>query len=692
MANTFDRHSDDFVERARARIEHMNGAAEELREELGLPPGTEYEVLSMMYDPRVPRPTSVQGNQAHMPLAGKIRVVGRIWPIGVALLVGLFTLLLGQFIAHTPGANVLSATTTILAVMIGGTVLILALMQMTGPLAILTPALSGASAREAGWQDNPLTHTFPGHVAQRRRELDHQEIRKQQPSPPAPRSARERGGHERHMLLVVTLSLVAASASLLVVLLLNPLRPAAPAVTGEPATPFGLSADGSKVFDIYRPDASLKLQAAKDVAMGNMQGAKSLWEHALAVDSSDAEALIYEENLRVVESHLPYITLVVGTYFAQEYTGDGRNDLQGAYVAQKEHNDQVRASRSGVLLRLLIASAGADDKSLVSVVQEVVQAARRDPTIVGVMGWPTSGRTLAALKILAREHIPMVSPTATSDLLTGISPYFFRVAPTDTQQGAVAARYVRDTLHDQRVAVFVDPNDAYSESLAKAFTSHFIDNGHTTIIEDYTVGNPVMLRQRVQDALIWNPDLFYFAGYVDDASVVLQNLPPCSNSSHCLLMMGGDALDVQYDYSLNDYKSYYRLRFTTFAFQDERKVQGLAQNAPFFREYTAAFDPQGQYRKGSYGDNFADTGAMLSYDATRVLLYASNTLITNGKVHFTPADLRQALSHITGAHAMQGVSGQIAFGADGNVIGKQVLVLGGDAQGHTVLEAVMHNS
>jgi hypothetical protein len=83
---------------------------------------------------------------------------------------------------------------------------------------------------------------------------------------------------------------------------------------------------------------------------------------------------------------------------------------------------------------------------------------------------------------------------------------------------------------------------------------------------------------------------------------------------------------------------------------------------------------------------------MLSYDATRVLLYASNTLITNGKVHFTPADLRQALSHITGAHAMQGVSGQIAFGADGNVIGKQVLVLGGDAQGHTVLEAVMHNS
>jgi ABC-type branched-subunit amino acid transport system substrate-binding protein len=691
VADTSNRHSDDFVERAQARIERISGAAEELREELGLPPGAEYEVLSMMYDPHGSRSTSSPETERYMPRVGRMRLVGRILPIGVALLVGLFTLLLGQFIAHAPGANVLSATTAILVVMVVGTILILVLMQMTGPLTTLAPALGGATERKAGWQSTPLMPTFPGHISHQRREADNQEIKKLQLLRPARRPAREKGGRERHVLLGVTLSLVAACASLLVVLLLNPLRPSAPTVMSEPDTPFGLSVDGSKVFDIYRPDASLKLQAARDVAAGDMQGAKSLWDHALSVDSSDAEALIYEENLRVIESHLPYITLVVGTYFAQEYTGDGRNDLQGAYVEQKEHNDQVLASHSGVLLRLLIASAGTDNKSLVSVAQQVVQAAHKDSTIVGVIGWPTSGRTLTVLKIFARAHIPLVSPTATSDLLTGISPYFFRVAPTDTQQGAVAAEYVKNTLHDRRVAVFSDPNDAYSASLAKAFTSHFSDEGHITIVENYTVGNPVMLRQRVQDALIWNPDLFYFAGYVDDASVVLQNLPPCTPSS-CLLMMGGDALDVQYDYSLNDYKSYYRLRFTTFAFQDQRKVQGLPQNSPFFREYAAAFDPQAQYRKGSYGYNFADTGAMLAYDATRVLLYASDTLIAAGKAHFTPTDLRQALSRITGSHAMQGVSGLIAFGPDGNVIGKQVLVLGGDAQGHTVLEAVMHSS
>ena len=42
----------DFVERARARIAQMNRAAEELTEELGLPPEDKYEVLATIYGNR----------------------------------------------------------------------------------------------------------------------------------------------------------------------------------------------------------------------------------------------------------------------------------------------------------------------------------------------------------------------------------------------------------------------------------------------------------------------------------------------------------------------------------------------------------------------------------------------------------------------------------------------------------------
>ena len=89
-----------------------------------------------------------------------------------------------------------------------------------------------------------------------------------------------------------------------------------------------------------------------------------------------------------------------------------------------------------------------------------------------------------------------------------------------------------------------------------------------------------------------------------------------------------------------------------------------------------------------YGHNLADASAMLSYDATQVLLYASTQLLTTGKNHVGGDDLRLALTQVTGPNAFQGVSGRISFGHDGNVIGKAVLVLVGQSDGQTDLGSV----
>ena len=99
--------------------------------------------------------------------------------------------------------------------------------------------------------------------------------------------------------------------------------------------------------------------------------------------------------------------------------------------------------------------------------------AQQNASIIGVMGWPTSKSATVSVDILAKAHLPMVSPTASSDELTGISPYFFRIAPPDSQQGKIAALYAWEKLHARRIVIFSDPNDAYSRSLARAFQSHF---------------------------------------------------------------------------------------------------------------------------------------------------------------------------------------------------------------------------
>lgn len=492
----------------------------------------------------------------------------------------------------------------------------------------------------------------------------------------AQRPLRQRVLWSRRFWLVLTVLLFVMSAASLGIVLLNPAKP--------PGKNIGISTDGSRVFDVQRPDGDLKRQAAQAMAKGQVSEATKLWKQALAMESNDAELLIYQENQRVLASKHPYITFVVGTY------STGRDNLQGAHLVQKKQNDVAQA-RGGTMLRLAIAISDFDDASTTEVAEQIVQLAHQDHTIVGVMGWPTSSQTLAALKVLDAAHLPLVSPTATSDMLTGRSSHFFRVAPSDTQQAKVATDYARQVLQDNRVALFEDPNNPYSHSLAAAFRKSFVDSTHAIVYHGlYTVkGDPTALIRSVQDALSNNPDLLYFAGYVDDASIVMQHLPPCPALSKCLKMMGGDGLASQGDsYSLETYKGYGRLLFTSFAFADNQQNQGVPQNDLFFKDYAQSFDPQDQYRQGTYGYNMADTCAMLSYDAVQVLLHASTKLLAAGKSNFTGDDLRQALAQVTGTQAFQGVSGRISFGPNGNVIGKAVLVLVGQPDGQTKLAYV----
>jgi ABC-type branched-subunit amino acid transport system substrate-binding protein len=433
----------------------------------------------------------------------------------------------------------------------------------------------------------------------------------------------------------------------------------------------GLS-DGSYAFDTNRPDGILKGQATDRLRAGDVSSAMALWQQALTVEANDPEPLIYLEDQRVLASGSPYITLVVGTMVTGTHADIGFSDLQGAYVAQKEYNDSAKLP-GGLRVRLLIANTGNDALYAKSVAQQIVQAAQTDKTIVGVMGWPYSSRTTNAVGILAAAHLPMVSESATSVSLTGISPYFFRVAPPDTAQATVGARFAEQTLHAKAVALFVDTADTYSTSLADAFTQTFTADGKRIVVtEKYTEGQTGNLPKLLQDALDHNPDLIYFSGYSSDASVLLANLPTTGQFAN-VLVMGGDGLNQQYSDTARPQLG--RVRFTSFAYPDEWTILGLtAQEPAFFREYPEYFNPGGQPRSSPYGFTRPVNDVMLAYDATMALLEGCRIAFTKVGNKFTPDDLRQALTTIKGAQALQGVTGQIAFGSDGNPIDKEVIV------------------
>lgn len=442
--------------------------------------------------------------------------------------------------------------------------------------------------------------------------------------------------------------------------------------------------DGSFAFDTGRTDGSYKQEAAQALQKNsNDRGtAISFLDPAIQVDSNDAEAHIYREDLNVLSSNGPYITLVVGTMLSgdADLVGVGRDDLQGAYIAQKEYNDGSRLP-NGVQVRLLIANTGSQASYVQQVAQQIVQLSQTDKTFVGVLGWPYSDRTHEALKVLDKAHIPMVSQTASADDLSGISPYFWRVVPSNKAQGIAGANYAKNSLNANTAALFLDKNNPYSNSLGQDFADQFTAGGGKIVAqEQYTVGSPANLGNLLNDALKQNPDLIYFSGYANDVSTLLADLPPGN-----LPVLGGDAL-----YELSGYTSTSRangfnhLHFTAFAYPDEWSILEPGQNQPvFFSEYPKAFDPFGTHQGSPYGFTRADNDVMLSYDATLALLNGSvGVLSPSGKTAMTLQDMQRGLQGISGTNSFQGVSGQIAFDKQGDPVNKALVVLYVDADGH----------
>jgi len=82
-----------------------------------------------------------------------------------------------------------------------------------------------------------------------------------------------------------------------------------------------------------------------------------------------------------------------------------------------------------------------------------------------------------------------------------------------------------------------------------------------------------------------------------------------------------------------------------------------------------------------YGFTRADFGVILSYDATHALLQGCQNALNVQSV-LTPDTLQNGLTQITGAKALQGVSGQISFGSNGDPMNKAVVILYVDSDGH----------
>lgn len=466
----------------------------------------------------------------------------------------------------------------------------------------------------------------------------------------------------------------------------------------------GLS-DGRYVFDTYPGHSAAEINYKKAAAQALLKGdsGTALSEYSLAVtnDKTDAEARIYYEDLQLATQNEPYVTIVIGLPIDGDPADMSfvRPDLQAAFAFQNQVNTQNPSPLpGGVKLRILVANSGSDNvnnsgsdngdvATIARFIAKRVQLGNPDH-IVGVVGWPTSGESLNAYSALAAAHIPMITQTASSVALDGVSPYFFRVNPTDAEQGKAQGQLAYQTLGARTALVLRDRNDSYSQSLADAFTTSFTNLGGKVFGDpnDYFTESGTTVaqyrQQIVPDAIAHNVDLIFLPAFDVDAIRLARAIGEeeaivgATPYLQHLKILGGDGIDTalllgngvgpEATLAQDFPQDMQKLFFTAFS----STAEGGPPMQSFLNNWTKLY---GVVSMSNPHPPLVTNDAIMSTDAFGVFAYAM------GFVHgpLTGESLRNALASLgtSGIKPYQGASGQISFSSNGDPVNKALVLL-----------------
>jgi branched-chain amino acid transport system substrate-binding protein len=159
---------------------------------------------------------------------------------------------------------------------------------------------------------------------------------------------------------------------------------------------------------------------------------------------------------------------VVKIGFAAPLTGAqahyGKEMQNGIVLALEEVNaEQPKLGGQPVRFELVSEDDQADPKQGASVAQKLV-----DARIQGMLGHFNSGTSIPASRIYMEAGIPQIAMATSPAYTTQGFKTTFRAMTSDTQQGAVAGRFMVETLKLKRIAI-VDDRSAYGQGLADEF-------------------------------------------------------------------------------------------------------------------------------------------------------------------------------------------------------------------------------
>ncbi len=376
----------------------------------------------------------------------------------------------------------------------------------------------------------------------------------------------------------------------------------------------------------------------------------------------------------------PHITLAVTTMVSRTITdinlsaGVGLEDLRGAYLAQANYNSQASHRTKLCLVIANIGTRATAADTLPQIVKQLILFSQFDATFRGILGFPFSAHVqdaLSTFRFWNRTHIPIISPSATSNDFSSTPDFdFYRVVSSDSYQSGKMAQFIRahfipnaDTQQSlPTIGIFYDVGrgtqqrpDSYSNSLATAFNDALLPylSANHIVFQPYSIGDSTSVIQSVQDAILKkHVTMIFFAGYADDIDAVetgIQSAQHASKSDTAIPVFGGDGL-----YDLTRYiNSTFSIVYSTIY------APPLKSDIDIVKDYRQAFSQSVLTPTSTTINDYTllPPHAILSYDAAQAFLAAlDNSLDKNSQETFNQELATVKFSGLSGNIVFQGNS------------------------------------
>ena len=221
-------------------------------------------------------------------------------------------------------------------------------------------------------------------------------------------------------------------------------------------------------------------------------------------------------------------------------TGDRVTYVDAAGIAVAEINDG-----GGLLGRPveLVVRADMEEPSLsVQAAEEMILA----DEVIALIGPNRSSHAVAVAETAQRYRRPMITTAATNPEVTKAGDFVFMAAFTDLFQGGVMARFAREELGLDGVAVLTMRGEVYTEGVSEFFVSGFRGSGGTVVAEEFFDRGETDFTGPLGRLAAAGPGALFISGLVPEIALVTQqarSLPVLDPAGVPVLFLGADSWD-----------------------------------------------------------------------------------------------------------------------------------------------------